>query len=166
MIVLGRLVAPYGVKGWLHLHTFGDDPESWGRMPDWWLSKDAEGTEWQQYHPEAIKLHGDGWVVKLLGVEDRSGAERMVGMYMGAPREALPATANDEYYWADLIGLEVVNLQGEMLGKVDSLLATGANDVLVVKEGKTQRLLPFVDNVVRQVDREAGRVEVDWGVDW
>lgn len=166
MIVLGRLVAPYGVKGWLHLHTFGDDPESWGRMPDWWLSKDADSPDWQLYHPEAVKLHGDRWVVKLLGVEDRSGAERMVGMYMGAPREALPTTASDEYYWADLIGLEVVNLQGELLGKVDSLLATGANDVLVVKEGKTQRLLPFVDNVVQRVDREAGRVEVDWGLDW
>ncbi len=166
MIVLGRLVAPYGVKGWLHLHAFGDDPASWGRMPDWWLSRDGESAEWQVFHPEAVRLHGDSWVVKLMGMDDRSAAERLVGMYLGAPREALPATDIDEYYWTDLIGLDVVNLQGESLGKVESLLETGANDVLVVKEDKTQRLLPFIESVVKRVDREAARIEVEWGRDW
>ena len=166
MIVLGRLVAPYGVKGWLHLHPFGDDPDAWGRMADWWLSRDSEGNDWHVVHPEAVRQHGDGWVVKLMGMEDRAAAENLTGMYIAAPRESLPATGSEEYYWADLIGLEVINQQGEVLGKVESLLETGANDVFVVREGKVQRLLPFIDAVVLKIDRAAGRMDVDWGADW
>ena len=159
MIVLGRLVAPYGVKGWLRLHAFGDDPASWARMADWWLGQSAEGDQWQVFHPETVKQHSDGWVVKLLGIEDRGGAEALVGRYLAAPRAAMPRAADGEYYWADLVGLQVVNSAGVVLGQVKSLIETGANDVLVVQDGEAERLLPFVDAVVLKVD-------VEWGADW
>ena len=90
----------------------------------------------------------------------------MGSCYFGAPREALPAPAQDEYYWADLVGLDVVNLQDQPLGRVKSLIETGANEVLVVADGERERLLPFVEQVVRKVDVTAKLVRVDWDSDW
>lgn len=170
MIVLGRLVAPYGVKGWLHLHPFGDDPESWRGMSRWYLGKAAEGTEWSDFALDTIKAHGDGWTVKFMGIDDRGGAEALVGRFVAVPREELPGTGSDEYYWADLIGLRVINESSVMLGTVISLIETGANDVLVVRDGEgkaaKERLLPFIDPVLQQVDVAAGTIRVAWGEDW
>jgi len=167
MIVLGRVVAPYGVRGWLRIHPFGDDPIAWRQMPRWWLGTEAEGTRgWHEYEVGGLRAQGAGWVAKLVGVDDRSAAERMDGWYIAAPREALPGTADNEFYWADLVGLAVENEQGESLGKVDSLIETGAHQVLVVKEGDAERLLPFIETVVKNVDVAAGRIRVEWGKDW
>ncbi|MDR2614033.1 MAG: ribosome maturation factor RimM, partial [Candidatus Accumulibacter sp.] len=82
------------------------------------------------------------------------------------PREELPATEAGEYYWDDLVGLEVVNAQERPLGRVAGLIGTAANDVLRVESGEGERLLPFVDAVVREVDVPAGRIRVDWEADW
>lgn len=170
MIVLGRLVAPYGVKGWLHLHPFGDDPASWRRMSAWWLGREAEGSDWSEFGLDTLKPHGDGWIVKFMGIDDRGGAESLAGRFVAAPREGLPSTADGEYYWADLIGMRVVNSAGVILGEVASLLATGANDVLVVRDGEgkaaRERLLPFVDAVVKRVDLPGATIQVDWEADW
>jgi 16S rRNA processing protein RimM len=166
MIVLGRIVAPYGVRGWLKIHPFGDDPGSWRKMSQWWLAADADGDAWQTWKIESLRAHGAGWVAKLSGVDDRGAAERLDGWFIAAPREAMPETHGDEYYWADLIGLAVVNEQDESLGKVDSLVESGAHQVLVVKDGEAERLLPFVDHVVKSVDVAGGCVRVEWGKDW
>ncbi|MDP2133225.1 MAG: ribosome maturation factor RimM [Sulfuritalea sp.] len=168
MIVLGRIVAPFGVQGWLRVHPFGDDPEAWQKMPQWWLSADvdAPAENWQVRRLEAIKRHGDGIVAKLAGIDDRDASEALGSCYFGAPRDALPAPAQDEYYWADLIGLTVVNVQGQVLGRVKSLIETGANQVLVVAEGEQERLLPFVAHVVRAVDVAGGLIHVDWDCGW
>jgi 16S rRNA processing protein RimM len=168
MIVLGRIVAPYGVRGWVKIRPFGDDPGAWGEMPRWWLSPDAEaeGSTWQVVEVESIRQHGATWVAKLHGVDDRGGAESLDGQFVGAPREALPGTERNEYYWNDLIGLAVLNEEGEALGRVDSLLETGAHQVLVVTDGEARRLLPFVDQVVKEVDVAGGLVRVAWGLDW
>lgn len=100
-------------------------------------------------------------------MEDRNAAEARKGWVIGAPREELPAPSEDEFYWDDLIGLVVVNLQDEPLGRVESLIETGANDVLrVLDEAGVERLLPFVDGVVIDVEPVAGRIRVDWGRDW
>ncbi len=165
MVVLGRLVTPYGVKGWFNLHLFGDDPASWRRMPQWWLARtDTEDAQWTKL--SALRQHGSGWVAKLEGIDSRDAAEAMAGCYFAAPREELPETANGEYYWADLIGLKAVNLQGESLGVIESLIETGAHNVLELRDGERQRLLPFVEQVVRQVDIAVGCVTVDWQADW
>ena len=168
MIVLGRIVAPFGVHGWLRVHPFGDDPEAWRKMPQWWLSADvdAPAASWQVHGLEAVKLHGDGVVAKLDGIDDRDASEALGSCYFGAPRDALPPPAQDEYYWADLIGLAVVNMQDQSLGRVKSLIETGANQVLVVADGERERLLPFVEHVVRKVDVPGGIIRADWDCDW
>ena len=110
MIVLGRLTAPYGVQGWLRLHDFGDDPERWREIRSWWLGRDEQDfSGWRSYALQSMRLQGKGRVIKLTGVDGRSAAEAMVGSFVGAPRTALPKTGPDEFYWADLIGLRVVN---------------------------------------------------------
>ena len=168
MIVLGRIVAPFGVQGWLRVHPFGDDPGAWRKMPQWWLAADAgaPAAGWRAHALEAVRQHGDGVVAKLAGIDDRDASEALGSCYIGAPRDALPPPAQDEYYWSDLIGLAVVNLQDQPLGRVTSLIETGANQVLVVSDGERERLLPFVEQVVGKVDVPGGVIRADWGLDW
>ena len=164
-VVLGRLADPYGIQGWLRLYPFADDPLDWAEMPVWWIGK--EGGPWRECKPKGFKAHGDGLVVLLDVVPDRTTAEAMKGFLVGAPRSALPKPDADEVYWADLIGLEVINTAGERLGKVAGLIETGANDVLrVVGDDEAERLLPFVSAVVLAVEKEAGVIRVEWGSDW
>jgi len=165
IVVLGRLAEPYGIRGWLKLHAFGDDPLDWAQMPVWWICR--EGEAWRECELKALKVHGNGLVVLLDGVPDRTAAEAMKGVLVGAPRAALPTTDDDEFYWADLLGLDVVNTANERLGKVAGLIETGASDVLrVVGEDEVERLLPFVSAVVLAVDKENGLIRVEWGSDW
>ncbi|HTH94821.1 MAG TPA: ribosome maturation factor RimM [Rhodocyclaceae bacterium] len=172
MIVLGRLVAPYGVRGWFKLHAFADDPAAWCALPQWWLAADAETAEagWRMLKLETVREHGKGLIVKLEGVDDRTGAEALQGFYVGVPREVMPATDDDEFYWDDLIGLEVKNERGESLGRVDRMISAAASDVLVVTEGEgeraNERLLPFVASVVLEVNVAAGEIRVAWERDW
>jgi 16S rRNA processing protein RimM len=165
IVVLGRLADPYGIQGWLWLYPFGDDPLAWAEMPVWWISR--EGEPWRECRLKSLKAHGNGVVVLLDGVADRSAAESMKGILVGAPRAALPTTEKNEFYWGDLLGLEVVNTAGERIGKVAGLIETGANSVLrVVGDDGVERLLPFVSAVVLTVEKEAGLIRVEWGSDW
>lgn len=165
IVVLGRLADPYGIRGWLKLHAFGDDPLDWAEMPVWWISR--EGEPWRECGLKSLKVHGNGLVVLLEGVNDRNAAEAMKGVLVGAPRSALPTTEKDEFYWADLLGLEVVNTANERLGKVAGLIETGAHAVLrVAADDESERLLPFVSAVVLAVEKEAGLIRVEWGSDW
>lgn len=171
MIILGRLTAPHGVQGWLRLHHFGDDPERWREISRWWLGQDEQDfSAWRAYALQSMRLQGKGWIVKLTGVDDRNGAEALVGSFVGAPRAALPVPEPDEFYWADLVGLRVVNEQGESLGSVAELIEAGAHAVAVVREGEgeqaTERLLPFVGAVIKDVDVSAGVMRVAWERDW
>ncbi|MBU0602305.1 MAG: ribosome maturation factor RimM [Gammaproteobacteria bacterium] len=171
MIVLGRLAAPFGVLGWLRLHAFGDDPQSWRAMEQWRVSADpdASAEHWSSLRLKGFKLQGNGPVVHFEGCDDRTAAEKLVGLYVAAQRQDLPDTGKDEYYWGDLIGLDVVNAEGERLGRVGRLMETGANAVLVVvDEGDkpVERLIPFVSAVVKDVDRDAAVVRVEWGAQW
>ena len=164
-VVLGRLADPYGIQGWLRLYPFADDPLDWAEMPVWWIGK--EGGPWRECKPKGFKAHGDGLVVLLDVVPDRTTAEAMKGFLVGAPRSALPKPDVDEFYWADLIGLEVFNVQAESLGRVSGLIETPANPVLqVVAQDERERLIPFVAAVVLDVDLPARRIQVDWGADW
>ncbi len=172
MIVLGRIVAPFGVQGWVKIHPFGDDPASWRKMSHWWLCRDddAPDAQWRQFTLSACRPHGKGLVAALAEVADRKAAEAIDGMYIGAPRDALPPPAKDEYYWGDLVGLAVVDEAGEPLGTVSGLLSTGAHDVLQVQAGEgkeaVERLIPFVAAYVLEVDLPARRLRVSWQKDW
>jgi 16S rRNA processing protein RimM len=104
-------------------------------------------------------------VAQLLGCEDRDAATALRGKEVAVPRAALPAAKENEFYWADLFGLKVVNVVGEELGVVVRIFETGANDVLVVR-GERERLIPFVAAVIQKVDLASGIIRVDWGADY
>lgn len=168
MIVFGRLTEAWGIQGWLRLHPFGDDPLSWKQIRAWRLARDDQAADehWQCHTLSGLREQGGGLVVKFKGIDDRSQAEALAGCYCGALREALPPTAENEFYWADLVGMRVVNRDGDNLGTVSALIDTGAHAVLQIGEGEAQRLIPFVAAYVGEIEREAGIIHVDWGLDW
>lgn len=168
MIVLGRIVAPFGVKGWVRVAPFGDDPLSWGQMPQWWTAHDAESPDgsWRNLSLRECRTHGDGLIALFEEIPDRDTADKFKGWYVGAPRSAMPAPDENEYYWHDLIGLRIENLGGETLGKVEGLISTGAHDVLRVVDEETERLIPFVAAYAQEVDLAGGVIRVDWQKDW
>ena len=167
-MVLGKIVGAYGIKGWVRIHPFADDPLSWRKIGQWWMkSDDAAVSEWTPLSLKQLKEHSDGLVASFDEVNDRNASEALIGKLVGAPRDALPKPAEDEYYWGDLVGLTVVNAQAETLGVVHELMETGANSVLnVIDATGTQRLIPFVAHVVSKVDLERQEIVVDWGLDW
>ena len=113
-----------------------------------------------------MRAHGKGYVAQLAGVEDRDAAAALGGVEIEVPRECLEPVTDGEFYWNDLIGLEVETLTGDRLGQVQRMMETGANDVMVVT-GERRRLIPFVHGgVVREVDLEAGTIRVDWDPDF
>ena len=159
---MGRVAAPFGVRGWLKVHAFTENLDGLLDYPVWWLGRNGA---WQAHRVLEGSVHGKLLTVQLEGVADRSAAEALKGTEIAVPRSELPLPEENEFYWNELIGLNVVNTAGVELGKVDSLLQTGANDVLVVK-GERERLIPFVKQVVLEVDKAAAVIRVDWGADY
>ncbi len=163
LLVMGRIAAPFGVKGWLRITTYTEMPANLLEYTPWFL--DNRG-EWSEAQPLDGKPHGKGLVVRLEGCTDRDAAAALTGTDIAVHRSQLPSAAADEYYWNDLIGLQVVTTDDRPLGRVDHLLETGANDVLVIR-GERERLVPFVrGEVVRSVDLDAGMIRVDWDPDF
>ena len=111
-------------------------------------------------------MHSGRLLAKLAGIESREQARALKGKRVSVPRSALPAPAQGTYYWADLVGLDVVNAQGLVLGVVKGMFSNGAHDVMELGSDERARLLPFVPAVVKYVDLEGRRIEVDWGADW
>jgi 16S rRNA processing protein RimM len=162
LVIMGRILAPRGIKGWLKIKTFSEEADALADFDVWWLK---QGERWSQRNVEATELVHLGFSAKLEGVEDRNAAELMRGIEVAVSRGDLP-DHEDAIYWVDLIGLEVVNLAGEALGTVDSLMETGANDVLVVKSGDKNLLIPYTERTVHEVDLKVKRVVVEWQRDW
>jgi len=166
LVTMGRVVAPYGIKGWIKIQPFTQQPRDLLDYPKWQVGRE---NTWQDWAVESAKVHGAVVVAQLAGMTDREQAAGLQGMRIAVLREDFPEPAADEIYWADLIGLKVVNVAGETLGKVSSVFETGANDVLVVEggmEGERERLLPYIASVIRQVDAASGTITVDWGADY
>jgi 16S rRNA processing protein RimM len=156
-VVIGRITGIFGVRGWVRVFSYTDPLANILRYGPWQLGAAGDSR--------AVldgQLHGKGVVAQLAGISDRDQARALIGLEIRVPRERFPAAPADEYYWSDLIGLEVVTLAGEVLGQVTELQQTGAHDVLVVT-GERRRLLPFVmGRVIRTVDLASGRIVVDW----
>lgn len=168
MIVLGRIAAPFGIKGWLKICPSGNDPLSWREMQHWWISPTdgAAPDAWRQRALHDCQPHGKGLLARLEGITDRTAAEAVTGWFVAAPRETLPPPAEGEYYWGDLVGLVVANENGEALGEVTALLSTGAHDVLQVRDGDMERLIPLVAAFVTGVDLATRTIRVAWQKDW
>jgi 16S rRNA processing protein RimM len=167
MVVMGRIVAPYGVYGWLKVLPDTEVLDGLFDYDTWWIGKQ---DNWREVVVEQAKIHNDVLVVKLAGVDDRDQAFACKGLQVAVPRDDLPAPGENEYYWSDLIGLAVKNQQNVDFGYVTDVFETGANDVLVVKTGKEngniERLIPFIDQVVIEVDVSAKTMLVDWDADF
>lgn len=160
---MGRVAAPYAVRGWVKVQPFTELLDNLLDYPIWRLGK---AGKWREYEVLEAKVHGQFLLVHLDGVDDRNASEALQGHDIAVVRSELPPAEEDEYYWDDLVGLEVVNLAGESLGKVAELLESGAHDIMKVVAGEQQRLIPFTAPIVREVETEAGRIVVDWGADW
>ena len=166
MVVMGRVTAPFGVKGWIRIYTLTAHPANLCDYPVWWLRR---AEEWCETKVVAAKLHSNALVAQLAGIESREAAAALKGLEIGVPRSQLPAAAGNEFYWADLIGLKVVNMEQHELGRVARIVQTGANDVLVVtseKSDERELLVPFIADAIKAVDIAAGVIAVDWGRDY
>lgn len=157
-IVVGRIAGLFGVRGWVKVFSHTQPLDNILRYSPWLVLRDGQ---WQPMKPVAGRRHGKGIVAHIEGCDDRDAAAALVGCDIAVARSQLPRAEADEIYWADLIGLKVVTLEGVALGVVDHLLETGANDVVVVR-GERERLLPYVEQVICEVDLDGGLLRVDW----
>lgn len=162
MVVMGQVTDPYGVKGWVKVRPATEVLDTLLAYSAWWLKTELG---WHEYVVQEAKVHGNHLLAKLAGVADRDEAFQLKGKLIAVPRERLPALGQDEYYWSDLIGVEVRNTRDVMLGCIDHLFKTSANDVMVV-QGERERLIPFISQVVLDVDLAKRRMTVDWDAEF
>lgn len=161
---MGRVFAPFGVKGWIKIQPFTAAIDSLMAYDTWWVGCDGG---WQEHAVDRAQVQGRTLVAKLKACDDRNVAMLFKGRQVAVPREALPRAAANEFYWADLIGLRVINDEAQDFGEVTRILETGANEVLVVQgEDGQERLIPFIADAIRAVDLAAGVIRVDWGADY
>lgn len=164
-VILGQVVGVFGIKGWIKVRSETSPRDNILKYSPWYLQ---QNSEWVAYKVINGQRHSKGIIVQLSGCDDRDKAASLVGQPIAIPRSELPSTKEGEYYWADLVGLEVMNQRGLLLGRVDHLLETGANDVLVVvAPDKTEILIPYIYGYyIMSVDLAAGKIIVDWELDY
>ncbi len=161
-ITVGRVSGLFGTRGWVRVESWTRPRENLLDYSPWWLACDGS---WQAFEPLEYRRHHGGLIARLSGIADRDQAATLVRSRIAIEREQLGSAPPGEYYWVDLIGLEVVNREGQRLGTVEGLLETGAHDVLRIG-GERERLVPFVSGVhVLEVDLAGRRIVVDWHED-
>lgn len=173
-VEVGRITSAWGVQGWFKVLTHSAEPQAVLSARQWYLQPSEKGA--RTFSGTALlpirqsKLHSGVVVASAEGIGDRDKAELLRGARIFVPRSAFPQAQTDEYYWVDLIGLDVVNREGVALGKVSDLLTTGPQTVLVIAfehEGKPQeRMIPFVSAHVDTIDLAGRRITVDWQADF
>lgn len=159
---MGRVAAPYGVKGWMKIQTFSEAIDTLADYSEWYIKR---GHDWQIYSVIEARIHTKILVAELAGITDRNHALALKGCEIAVTRDSLPAAQEGEYFWSDLVGLQVENLRGDLFGTIEQILEAGAHDVLVV-QGTRKHLIPFVGQIVRHVDLTARKVQVDWELDY
>lgn len=175
LVELGYIGDAYGIRGWIKVQPHVGEGESLLSADCWYFRRPGEST-YAKADVMFSRAHSGTVVAQLRGSDNRTAAEALKGLQVWVPRSAFPSAGDDEFYWVDLIGAQVTNLQDESLGKVVGLLDNGVHTVLRVayespaaddKPAKTaERLIPFVGQYVQTVDVDAGRIVVDWGLDY
>lgn len=164
-LVVGRITSVYGVKGWVKLYSHTEPMEGIFEYSRWWLQT---RNGWQSIELNQGRLQGRGLVASIKGYTDRDQVKEICGLDIYIDADELPQLDDGEYYWSQLEGLKVITKEGILLGKVDQLMETGANDVLVVQacEGsldRSERLIPYVPGqYVLNVDLQQQQMLVDW----
>jgi 16S rRNA processing protein RimM len=160
IVVMGKVLVPYGVNGWIKVYSFTEKIESFlTYKKKLFLSKNQKN--WLEIKVKEIKLHGKTIIANFSEIADRAQAEYYKDYLIGVPKNLLPQLEEDQYYWSDLIGCEMSNLQNVSFGVVDTFIETGANDVIVVK-GDRERLVPYTRKTVLKVDTINRKIIVDW----
>ena len=164
--VVGKLGSTYGIRGWLRIYSSTEYAESIFDYQPWILKIKGQ---WQPTELESWKHHNHELIAKLKNVNDRETAQSLANVEIGVDLSVFPQLEEGDYYWHDLIGCNVVNLEGYVMGTVTEMMETGSNDVLVVRAnskdafGKQERLIPFLyEQVVKRVDLTTKIIEVDW----
>jgi 16S rRNA processing protein RimM len=173
-IEIGRIADAWGIKGWFKVLPYSADPEALFSSKHWFLLPTEKGQKTfsgtLQLPVKEAKFHSGTVVACAQGIDDRNAADALRGARIFVSRANFPKAAQDEYYWVDLIGLDVVNRENLNLGVVRELLSTGPQTVLVLEQlvdGKTvERMIPFVSAYVDQVDIQSRSIRVDWQADY
>jgi 16S rRNA processing protein RimM len=163
IVVMGKVLVPYGVNGWVKVYSFTEKLESFLTYKKLYLSKDQKN--WIEIKAKEIKVHGKTIIAKFSEIADRTQAENYKNYLIGVPKDCLPQLNDNQYYWNDLIGFEVFNLQNVSFGLVNTYIETGANDVIVVK-GDRERLIPYTSMTVLKIDTIKDKIIVDWDEDF
>lgn len=164
LVDMGYVAGAFGVKGWVKIKVATEYTDSLADYESVSL-KLPNGRVVSQTIESGFARDGV-YHAKFSGINDRDAAVALRGAVVAVARDEFPETGEDEYYWVDLIGMTVINLQGESLGVVSELMETGANDVLVVGKGKDSRLIPFVAQYIINVDMATKTITADWGLDY
>lgn len=169
LLSIGRVQTAYGIKGWVWLYSNTAPTTNIFAYTPWYLQV---GNEWREVKVAEWREQGKGLVSRFPDCHDRNAAEALQGAVIWTAKTNLPALTDGDYYWSDLLDMSVWTVDGQLLGKVDSMMETGANDVLVVKPvagsiDKIERLIPWLpDQVVTAVDVANRRLIVDWDIDF
>lgn len=158
-VIVGKIGATYGIKGWLKIQSFTETMLGIVEFNPWYIER---GNEWQAIDIEDGRQHGNTVIVKLKGLNNPEQARLLTGKKIAVKQSQLPALKKDEYYWRDLEGLTVKNQRGEVLGTIAYLLATGANDVIVIKGDKEYGIPYLPGKVVKSIDLVSRIMTVDW----
>jgi len=164
MVIMGRIAAAHGVRGWVKIQPYTEHLDGLLDYRSWWIGR--EGGPWREVNVKQCELHNKTLAAELPDCPDRKTAENLKGLLIAVPRGSLPRQRGDEYYWSDLIGLAVVNEENVQLGTVSNILETGANQVLNVKGDNGAILIPFVASAIKQVDLKNKTIHVDWSADY
>ena len=158
LVIIGKIISAYGIKGWVKIRPFTETAKNFIQYKTQFLSRNQK--DWNRVEIKEIKIQGQD-VIADIGLTDRDQSISYKGYFLAIARDQLPQLPEDEFYWDDLIGLKVIDVDREDLGKVVGLIETGANDVLVVS-GDRERLIPYIPQVIKKVDTHNQLIEVDW----
>ena len=158
LVIIGKIISAYGIKGWVKIRPFTETAKNFIQYKTQFLSRNQK--DWNRVEIKEIKIQGQD-VIADIGFTDRDQSISHKGYFLAIARDQLPQLPEDEFYWDDLIGLKVIDVDHEDLGKVVGLIETGANDVLVVS-GDRERLIPYIPQVIKKVDTHNQLIEVDW----
>ena len=169
LIAIGHITGAHGVQGWVRIRPYSEDAQTLLTVKEWWLNQPS------LHKAEVLRtrMHVDEVLARLSTIGSREEAEVARGTLVQVSRSLFPDLDDDEFYWIDLIGLQVINLDGELLGVVHDLMDNGVHQVLRVEAEKTgdsdkrrEILIPFVDRFLGEIDIKAGKITVDWESDY
>ncbi len=177
-VEVGRILGAWGVKGWIKVQPYAEDPQALFSSKRWYVQPPLPVGPKPEGGARVLRViqareQGDAIVAGIQDLDDRDAAQALRGSRVFVPRSSFPTAGDDEYYWIDLIGLAVVNRQGEALGTVIGLIETGPQCVLRLRPAQAEeplkpadeRLIPFVGAFVDRVDLPAKTITVDWSMD-